>query len=260
MNKTNSTIKLLLMTGIIILFSGNMLVSQTQADELFKNGNRLYTEGKYREAIEDYKKVLQLGIESGELYYNLGNAYYKLREIGSSILYYEKAKRYLPDDEDLRNNLTLAHLQVTDRIDPIPEIFYKKFWNNLKDMFVLNSWSRIFFVFWFVTWILVSVIFLTRKRFIRKIVKLVLTFTIVFCFFSSLIVISLIYDYKGIKHAVVMTDEVKVYSGPDENETQLFLIHEGTKVRIKRRSVDWVEVKLANGNVGWILRNKIELI
>jgi len=238
----------------------NSFAFQEPEVDFFANGNELYINGKYEEAINEYKKTIEAGYENGELYYNLGNAYYKLGAIGKSILYYERAKKFLPDDEELTNNLLLANIQVVDRIDSIPWIFYKKLWNNLKDIFILSSWTHIFLASWIIFWILISVIFFLRRRTFKRIVKFCLLVSIIVCFITSLVVISLVYDYKGIKRAIIMADEIKVYSGPDENETELYLIHEGTKVQIKRDAGEWLEVKLANGAVGWILQEDIEII
>ena len=127
-------------------------------------------------------------------------------------------------------------------------------------MFGLNLWAKIFLILWIVIWFIISVLFFQKKRTLKKVLKFSL-YVIIFIFIlTSLVVISMVYDYKGIDRGIVMEKEVKVFSGPDESETELFIIHEGTKVEIKRDTGDWIEVRLVNGAVGWIHRNTIEII
>ena len=104
----------------------------------FQNGNRDYAEGKYQQAIEEYSQIINFGYESGELYFNLGNAYYKLDEIGKAILCYEKAKLYMENDESLIQNLEIARLKVIDKIEPVPELFLNIWWRKIVHLFSIN--------------------------------------------------------------------------------------------------------------------------
>ena len=107
---------------LIILFSVQMLAA-SEWDVYLKEGNRAYSNGKYEDAVTHYSKILENDFESGELYFNLGNAYYKLEEIGKSIYYYEKALNFIEGDEALEQNLQIAQLKIIDKIEPIPKLF-----------------------------------------------------------------------------------------------------------------------------------------
>ena len=102
------------------------VVSASEWDVYLKEGNKAYSEGKYEDALTYYSKILKNDFEGGELYFNLGNTYYKLDEIGKSIYYYEKALKFIEGDETLEQNLEIARLKIIDKIEPIPKLFIWK--------------------------------------------------------------------------------------------------------------------------------------
>ena len=129
---------------LIILFliqSFSLFASEEQV--IIAKSNKAYTEGYFANAVELYKKVLHLGFESPELYYNLGNSYYKLNELSSAILYYEKARKLDPGNEDVNFNLSVANSKISDKIEPIPELFYKRWFRSLREMMAMDEWGKI---------------------------------------------------------------------------------------------------------------------
>ena len=131
-----------------------LLIRPAFADEathMFEEGNQLYLQAKYAEAITHYEKILQGGYESGELYFNLGNAYYKAANLPRAIINYERAKQLLPRDEDIQFNLQLANLQVVDKIDIVPRLFVYRWIDLLLTLFSLSTMGWIVYAIFIVT-------------------------------------------------------------------------------------------------------------
>ncbi|MFC1564533.1 hypothetical protein ACFL6G_06320 [candidate division KSB1 bacterium] len=235
-------------------------VSAQTENELFIEGNRFYQSEMYIQALEKYTEILDSGYETGELYYNIGNTYYKLGELGKTVLFYEKARRLIPEDEDLLTNIQLVNDQLVDKITPIPDVFYVSFWNKFRNSISLKWWRTIFFIsLWFIA-LCVSFLFFVRRQFIRKLLKNSLAVIGFVAIMITLVLIShSIMDRPG-QDGVIMDKEVRVFASPTESGTELFIIHEGTRIHIKRELEGWLEVDLADGKVGWIPAEVIEII
>ena len=116
-------------------------ISAQTGIETFYAGNSAYNEGRYQDAIEQYESIIDKGLHSAELYFNLGNCYYKTNQVGPSIFYYEKALQLDPRDEDIKNNLSFAQNMTIDAIDTVPEIGIRKVFNNIVKLFSFDSWA-----------------------------------------------------------------------------------------------------------------------
>ena len=253
----------LLMT-VICLFSllyapGSALHAQT-SDEFFQKGNELYRQGKFVDAIKLYEKVLEKNEESGELYFNLGNAYFKTNDYAHAILNYERAKKFIPNDEAVNVNLQLANVHVTYNVEPIPLPFYVESWNVVKSWFSLNQLSSMLVGFFVALLISVAVFLYTRSFFIKR---LFLIFNTVFL--GCVVVVAIIFIIRisegtSQQFAVVLTDVVNVKTTPDDNSSDAFVIHQGLKLRLLDKVGDWREVKLADGKVGWMKEKEFEEI
>ena len=119
------------------------MVSMAQNNTLFEQGNALYNEGDYNEAIIKYKSVLESGEHSAELYFNLGNAYYKLNNVAPSIYYYEKALQLAPKDKDILNNIAFARNMTIDAINTVPDVGLSKLIKNTTNMFSFDAWAKV---------------------------------------------------------------------------------------------------------------------
>jgi tetratricopeptide (TPR) repeat protein len=229
-------------------------------EQLFAEANSLYHSEEYILALEKYTKISDMGYMNGELLYNMGNTYFKLGELGYAVLCYERAKRFMPEDDDLLTNLEVVNNMLVDKITPIPEVFYVKYWNKLRNSLSITVWKNLFFAFLWIIAACISVLFFVRRQTIRKAAKWIMisisaaAVIIVFVFASSIVL-----DKPG-QNGIVMDIEVRAYASPTETGTELFIIHEGTKVHIKRQLEDWLEVNLADGKVGWIPADVIEII
>jgi len=253
-----SPIKIFLI--IAILLPAISFGQTSHIDGLFAEGNNLFKKEQYNNALDKYIEILDSGYENEELYFNLGNTYYKIGERGKAVLFYEKAKLFNSDDDDLKTNLELVNIELADRITPIPDVFYVAYWNKTRKFLPLSWWKNIFLFSWWLAFLSLSVYLLNKQFGIRKLMKvnlIIAGFSIVIC---SSVFLSDRYIDRNNKSAVVMHKEVKVLASPSETGTEVFIIHEGTKVKIKRDNGDWVEVSLADGKVGWIRENTIEII
>ncbi|MEI7980551.1 MAG: tetratricopeptide repeat protein [Bacteroidota bacterium] len=247
----------LLCLGFFVLA---FFASAGQEQALIIKANKAYSAGAYTNAIDTYKKVVAQGLESPELYYNLGNACFKLNDFASAILWYERAKRLDPGNEDIDFNLKVANNRIADKIEPLPELFYKRWFFSLVQLFPIDSWAWIGIVL-FISALACGTIYLaSRLLFLRKIgfwAGLAMLF---------LSLLSLLFSWSGYtvqqstQEAIVFAPTITVKSSPDEKSTDLFVIHEGTKVRLLDNISGWYEIKIANGSVGWLPSASLEKI
>ena len=245
---------------ILALFFSEPVVYAQDVRSLFDEGNQLYQKGEYEKALERYEEITEGGYESGELYYNIGNAYYKLNNMGKAVLNYERAKRFLPEDDDLLTNITLVTMSLTDRITPLPEVFYVRYWNGFRRALSLSLWKAVFFAAWFISVISIIILLFIRSHWARKILNTGLLLSVFIVLLTAAVLVSSVVMDKPGFYGIVMVKEVRVLSEPSETSMEIFLIHEGTKVHVKRSLGDWIEISLADGKVGWIQKKTIEII
>ncbi len=251
-------IKRIILTNILFFITANIPAQDPYA--LLDSANSCYSDSRYDDAIKNYKKILSLGYESAELYYNLGNAYFKTNQLSNAILNYERAKLHSPQDEYINTNLEIARTYVEDKIEVIPEFFITKWINTIKYAFTSDNWA-IFSIIGFVLFLTLFLFYLfSTKLFIKKSsfwISLILFFISIFCFWFS-------YKQKDTftKHdkAIIFDQTVTVKSSPDESGTDLFLLHEGTKVQLLDSIGNWREIKISDGNVGWLENKTIRKI
>lgn len=231
-----------------------------QNNALFEQANTLYNEGKYGEAIDKYKTILDTKNHSAELYFNLGNAHYKLNNIAPSIYYYEKALQLAPNDEDIKNNLAFAQNMTIDAIDVVPEAGLSKILNNAANTMTFDAWAKVSigFVFCFVILFLVYYFAYSslRKRlaFLGSLVSLTMVcITLLFAFHKFNL------DKKN-KPAIVFAKEILVKNAPNNRSEESFRLHEGTKVQILDTVDDWKKIKLQDGKTGWVSSEDIKAL
>jgi tetratricopeptide (TPR) repeat protein len=226
--------------------------AQDTTQVLWERANAFFTTEEYQKAISAYEQILQSGKESAKLYFNLGNAYYKTGDINNAILNYERAKLITPQDPDINFNLNLANQYVVTEIEALPQPFYIRWRNSLINQFPADTWAGISIgAFIFFLGMLGLFIF-SRSSFIKK---------ISFWFGIMAIVVSgLSFSFAARqkekinqrKHAIVFCPRVTVKSAPSETSTDLFLLYEGVKVELSDSINTWKEIRLSDGNVGWL--------
>lgn len=240
---------------IILLLLINSLIS-AEWDQYFTQGNQAYADGKYEEAIEYYDKILEKNIVSGEVYFNLGNCYYKLDQIGQSILYYEKAKKYLSGDEALEQNLKIAQLKTIDEIEPIPKLFLVNWWEKIINLLSINRLGWITLILFIITSVFISLFILMRRRFWLRLIWISVIFLTVFI----IIYAGRIYEVETTKFGIIFDNKISIKSEPNLGAAELFILHEGTKVKINRDIDDWIEITIADGKTGWCKSHSIGII
>jgi tetratricopeptide (TPR) repeat protein len=245
---------------ILVTLSWIMLypcpVSAEQASTLFALANKAYADGKYQQAVELYEQILQKKLASGDVYFNLGNAYYKLNQIGRAILYYEKAEVYLSGDEALEQNLKIARLKIVDKIEPLPVLFLTEWWNAAINTFAFTTLAWLCFGFFSLTLIWLA-IYLLANRWIF--VRLTWITTAVFLILLVMF-IGKIYQFESSQYGIIFADKISVVGEPTLTGQELFILHEGTKVKINRSLDGWYEISLADGKTGWIKADGLEII
>lgn len=238
-----------------LLFASAATWAQTKAE-----ADSAYINEEYDKAIVIYESLLQEG-ESGEIYYNLGNAYFKQDELGKAILNYERALLLQPGNADVNANLDIARAKTVDKINPNPEVFFVAWTRSLINMLPVDTWGRWGIAFFFCAIAFLAVYLFTKGVKWRKIGFFTALILLIFCIITNLFA----FEQKGkIDHrsdAIVLSPSVTVRSTPSEEGTSLFVIHEGRKVSIKDNSMkEWKEIKLEDGKVGWIPVSAIEII
>lgn len=247
-------------TPLLIFFILSILgleVNAQKPEDLLSKANELYNTSAYDSAVVMYKKVIDKGYSSSTLYYNLGNTYYKLRDYPMAIFYYEKSLKLDPDNEDTKHNLEIANAFISDKIETVPDLFIKAWWNNLSNIFTANTWAVISLI---VLAILLSCIFLyliARTRILKK----SMFFS---CIFLILITISIFsittkkYNYiKSNNNGIIIAPTITVKSSPSTSSVDLFVLHEGSKIKILDNTGDWEKIKIANGSIGWLPSSSI---
>jgi tetratricopeptide (TPR) repeat protein len=247
---------------IFLIFSVStvLYVNAQEADSLLVKANNYYTKAQYQDAINTYNSILELGYESPEIYYNLGNAYYKEKVIALAILNYEKAIQLAPNDEDIRYNLDLTNRLVVDKIEVLPVFFVTGWIRNFKSIFTSDVWAIISLACFILILVFISVFLYSRRIGLKKL-------SLGFAFFIVIIsIISFVFSYQQKQAilngntAIVIRSSITVKSSPDISGTDLFVVHEGTKVWIEDKISDWNEIKLSDGSIGWLKAEDIEVI
>ena len=249
----------------IIIYTTLLLVTlsvsaSSVSAERWEAGNKAYIDGNYEQAIEEYKAILDGGEYSMKLYYNLANAYFKTGAIGKSILYYNKALRIAPSQEDVRHNLAIAEAQTKDRISVIPEFFLNRWLRTLRNSMSCTAWSIASLVS-FALLLVFALLFLlaSRIRWRKAGFYGALCGFLLFLVTTSFAVSSR-NDMLQHDEAIVMGTAISVKSSPDRSATDLFVLHEGTKVSVISEVDEWREITIADGKKGWVEVKNIEEI
>lgn len=246
---------------IVLLFVAMLAtLSATASTAHWEAGNRAYIDGDYNKAIEEYTAILDGGEYSMKLYYNLANAYFKTGANGKAILYYNKALRIAPSQEDIRHNLALAEAQTKDRIVAIPEFFVNRWGRTVRNSMSCMAWSVLSLSILGLALIFGLLFLLASRLGVRKTGFYGALCSLVLFIATTSFAISSRNDMLSHDEAIVMGTAVSVKSSPDRSATDLFVLHEGTKVKVVTEVDEWCEIVIADGKKGWTERKNIEEI
>lgn len=230
-------------------------------EAFFDEGNRLYQEGDFGGAIELYERILESGLESGELHYNLGNAWFRLGELGPAVLHYERARRIMPRDDDLLANLELARSLTVDRVTPLPGFWLFRLARWWVDLLPRPALLAVVTLAWLTALSALIVTVLGRKDVVLAWSRRTSAAAGIAALVLGIGLVARESELGRADQAVIMAEEAAVHSAPADDEALLiFTVHEGTKVRVERRSESWVEIVLEDGKVGWVRNGVLTLI
>ncbi len=229
-------------------------------EQLEQQAEQMYAEGKYADAADIYTKILAEGKESADLYFNLGNCYYKLGENTRAILNYERSLLLNPGDDMVRYNLKMAQQAIVDKIEVLPELFLVRWYKALVAYFSADQWGYISVGFFVLFLIMAALFFYSRSIGVKK------TGFVIGVFAFLLTLATIFFAMRQDKritqreYAIITTPSVTVKGAPDNSGTSLFLIHEGLKVRVVGELGSWYNIRLADGNEGWVAKTDLEKI
>ena len=233
----------------------------SQVDSVWNAANAAYAEGRWNDALAGYEEISAMGWESAALYCNMGDALFKDGNIGKAILFYERSLKLDPSYSDARHNLELLNSMIQDRIDPVPEFILKVWARDICYLMDSDSWAAAFLVFLAITLAMLLLFILApgiggrRAGFFTGLVTLLLAiFSISFSIWQK-------NEYMSAEKAIVTRPVASVKSSPSsESATDLFVLHEGTKVTVIDKVGTWNNVELADGRQGWIPSADMEAI
>ena len=235
--------------ALIIFFLPVLLLGLDSAD-LFERANKNAEDSKFLEAIEKYELLVEKGFISGNLYYNLGNAYYRTNQLGFALWAYYSAQRLIPRDPDLLHNIKVAQAKCVDRIELPKSIFLFDFLLKIETFVRLVELNILGSILFFI----ISALILLKKtdlvsiNIINYLVSLLVT---LFLIVNVLALRKYIIENKE-KYSIVISNSVSVFSGPKDNQNSiLFLVNEGLKVKLNNYQEKWVEIELIDGKKGW---------
>ncbi len=219
---------------------------------LYKKANEQYRKAQYQDAAKSYQQLLDGGYRSETVYFNLGNAYFKLGDIPSALLYYEKAHKLAPGDEDINFNIYFANSKTPDKVEPEPVFFVTQWLHNIILFFSIGTLSVLSVLFFIAGSGLLVLYLFTNIISLKKISF----YTGILLFISGLLFVLIangqVHYINDHQQAIIFSGSVNVRSGPDDQAATLFVLHDGTKVNILDKNNGWIKIQLVNGNEGWI--------
>ncbi|OCW92686.1 hypothetical protein A9168_14675 [Macellibacteroides sp. HH-ZS] len=241
---------------LILCLSGSLFAQ----DSTVKEAEVAFSKGQFDKAIELYDAILQTKGESAEIYYNLGNAYYRVDKIASAILNYERALLLDPGDSDIRFNLQMAKLKTVDKIEPVGELFLVRWFQSIQNMGSADSWAKLGISTFLLFICSLFLYFFSRWIRLKKIAFYLSVVLLVMVILANIFASNQQSKLNNRNDAIIFVPTVTIKSSPDSSGTDLFILHEGTKVSVKSKLGEWSEIELENGNVGWMISKDIVAI
>ncbi|MEE9350181.1 MAG: tetratricopeptide repeat protein [Flavobacteriaceae bacterium] len=246
--------KTLIFVLFIIALSG---VAQ-KPNDLFIEGNKLYKQAKYNEAIEKFIEIEKQNLQSAELFYNLGNAYYKTNNVAPAIYYYEKALKIAPNNKDIAVNLKFAQRMTIDNIKPLPSHVFQKISRNFIQKIRFNSWAyySVFFALLFA--LLFLLYHFSDSSGKKRTYFMTGTFSLVLALLSLLFAFHTYKVTSNKREAIIFIQQTQVKDAPLLSGKNVFRLHEGTKVTVLKSQDNWKKIKIIDGQTGWIIASELK--
>ena len=239
---------------LILLFVSVNMFAQSP-DELIKNANIFYQEGQFEQAVQIYQNILGQGFESGALYYNLGNAYFKNGKLGYAIFCYEKGLKLEPNDEDLSYNLRIVQARTFDKITELPKLFIVAWWEGLVTSLSVSAWSFIVILIFWILLISIAVYYFSSNSRFQRFSFLISSISLAVLIAVAVLLFARVNREAATNYGILLQQTYSVKVSPDVKGSDAFVIHEGIKFSIEDHVNDWVKIRLVDGKIGWIQKN-----
>lgn len=234
--------------------------SPAYSNHFLEKAEKAYDSKKYKVAIESYEKLIKEGYKSYQLYFNLGNSYYRNNELGKAIYYYELARKIEPNDEDVRINLGIASGKTIDKIDSKENFFIAAVKTNLLSSFTTTAWAWLTVISIFAGCILFFIFVNSNTLIIKRICFLLSCVLIISFIITYFLGYSAVKERYENKFAIILSREIKIMNEPTAMAKVKFNLHEGTKIRVVENNGNWLLIKLDNGNEGWVKIEDVGII
>jgi tetratricopeptide (TPR) repeat protein len=234
------------------LISNNLIANDLDSSKvIFEEASEAYKTGEYEKALNLFLKVDSTA-EGFAINYNLGNTYYKLNKLPESILYYERALKFEPTNDDASHNLKVANTLIVDRIESVPQSKLALWWREFKYSTSPSGWAWLAVMLAFLSVLFFLIFILSRKKSIKR-TGFFTALALLILMGASLVLANQSLEYRNNStHGVIFSDKVDVRSEPKPGSTQVFVLHAGTKVRLISQDGDWVNIEIASGSKGWV--------
>lgn len=250
---------LIIIFSLFIGINAQAELSNDSAQVYMQQANKMYEASEYQNALAIYHKI-EADYRSPILFFNIGNCYFKLNQIPSAILYYERSLKYDPQNENTLANLKQAHKYISDNIQALPRTAFSSTWKAFVQDRSINFWANLSIYLMIAGFLILALAILKVPDFVKKFSTLFGTILIILAVFSFFLASSAKDNLEKDNNAIIFTPKVDVMSEPKENGSRLFVIHDGLKVSIVDENNEWFEIKLANGEIGWIKKSDCKVI
>jgi tetratricopeptide (TPR) repeat protein len=245
---------------LLLLLSLPLFSWSSDYNVLYKKANDQYKKAQYQDAIKSYSQILDGGYQAEAVYFNLGNTYFKLGDIPSALLYYEKAHKLAPGDDDVNFNIYFANSKTADKVEPEPEFFVTQWWHSIMLSFSIGTLS-VLIILCFIMGSGLLILYLFTHIISLKKLSFYIGIPLLFAGLIFIFIANRQEHYFNEHHqAIIFSGSVNVRSGPGDQAAALFILHDGTKVNILDNNNGWIKVQLANGNEGWIQQSDVKEI
>jgi tetratricopeptide (TPR) repeat protein len=242
----------------VIILSSSMWAESAEA--MLKRGNEFYIAKNYNKAIEAYENLTEQGYQGPELFYNLGNSYFRVGKLGYAVLYLEKAHKLAPSDEDINHNLAFVNLQTIDKIETLPPFFLFVWWENLLSLFSVSGWTIFTYIIYVLLLGIIVLYTFASDSFVQRLTVYSGLFTVLLLALSITILAVNVHRENNLKKAVVIEQSVTAKLSPDNKSNDAFVIHEGLKVTVEDHLSNWIKIRLEDGKIGWLTNENIRII
>jgi len=232
----------------------------SEADELMSRANQLYQEDKFDESIVLYETILNNGLISENLYYNLGNSYFKMGQTGKAILNYERALKIDPGNEDVEYNISIVKARTTDNIREVPKLFIVEWWEGFLAAFSTTTWLLIVVAVYIMLLIFLGIYFTGKTGRLQRLGFLGGSVCLAALIISIILLVSHVNRVTSSEYGVLIEAEYAVKQSPSSSSSDVFIIHEGLKFSIEDKVNEWSRIRLSDGKVGWLPSGTFEVI